>query len=222
MKRTTLIAALVAMLGSTALVVPTLATAQDSTTTPPAAQTADAPAAHGMGMGEGKGVGMGMGMGMRGPMFDFAAVDADKDGKVTEAEMKAWRSAQIAGMDADNDGKITEAELTAYMQTQMNARVAEMAKARIAAQDVDGDGALSVAEMAMPPMQGQMFARLDGNGDGAVTQDEMDAARARMEDMRGGRGDRMRDDDGEGHGGWFGKRGGGQSRDMMDGDNADN
>ena len=35
--------------------------------------------------------GMEMGMGGPGPHFDFATVDADKDGKVTEAELTACR-----------------------------------------------------------------------------------------------------------------------------------
>lgn len=198
MKRSTLLAALVAMLGTTALVAPEFAMAQDSTAT----TTQTAPAADNMHGG----------MGMRGPMFDFAAMDADKDGKVTEAEMTAWRAAQIAGLDADKDGKITEAELTAHIQAQLATRAADMAKARIAAQDVDGDGALSAAELATPPMQAKIFSRLDTDGDGAVTQVEMDAAKAKTATMMGQKDGR------DGGGGWFGRHHrGGHMRGMMDG-----
>lgn len=190
MKRMTLAAALIALAGTTALVAPHFATAQDAATAPAEAQTDTSGAGMGMGMGMGMrghgDMGMGMGMGPAGLMSDFAAMDANKDGSVSQDEMKAWRASQISGLDADKDGKVSEAELTAFIQKKLDARAAEMAKARIAAQDVDGDGALSAAELMAPPMPEKMFARLDTNGDGAVSQDEVSAAQARMQQRMDG------------------------------------
>ena len=47
------------------------------------------------------------GAGMMGPAFDFAAIDANKDGKVTPEELTAWRKAQAAGIDTNADGKLS-------------------------------------------------------------------------------------------------------------------
>ena len=111
-------------------------------------------------------------MGMEGPGFglgkiDFAAVDTDKDGKITAAEMEAYRAAEVAGVDADKDGKLSATELSA---------------------------------MHMARMQ----AMADADGDGALTQEEIDAARAQMAEMRQGRGPGGRGDgEGRGHGRWF-------------------
>ncbi|MBC2837091.1 EF-hand domain-containing protein [Gemmobacter straminiformis] len=163
---------------------------------------------------------MGGGEGM-GPMaqFDFAAIDADKDGKITQAEMTAWRASQVIGVDADKDGKLSADELKAMHMARMEERAANMATQMIERLDVDGDGLLGVEEMAARPGPAMMFDRIDADGDGAVTQEEVDAARAAMAEMRGqgmgegrgmgegmGRGMGAGHGMGEGHGrmrGWF-------------------
>lgn len=125
-----------------------------------------------------------------GPMaaFDFAAVDADKDGKITEAEMQAWRAAEAAKIDADKDGKLSTDELTAMHMARMQERAADMAGRMVTALDSDGDGLLSAAEMAARPMPAMLFGKLDADGDGAVTEAEIAAARDRMAEMRDGEG----------------------------------
>lgn len=159
-------------------------------------------------------MGMGMGMGP-GAGFDFAALDTDGDGRITEAEFRAHRAAMAASLDANGDNLISAEELAAQMTARMQERIEAMAKARVAAQDLDGDGLLSAAELAMPEGPGRLFAMVDADGDGAVTQTEIDAAKERMHDRRGrpGRGDddrpmrhgEGRGGHGHGHGGgWFG------------------
>ncbi len=163
----------------------------------------------GMGMG-GAGIG-GAGMGGMGDegmgpmaMFDFAAVDADKDGKITEAELQAHRAAEVAGIDADKDGKISADELKAMHMARMEDRATEMSTRMIERMDSDGDGLLTVAEMAARPAPVRMFGMIDADGDGAVTEAEIAAAQEKMTEMRGsGEGGR-----GEGghrgrHHGWF-------------------
>lgn len=147
--------------------------------------------------------GMGMGDGM-GPMamFDFTAVDADKDGKVTQAELQAFRAAEVAGIDADKDGKITAAELKAMHMVRLEARATEMADRMIARLDSDGDGALTAAELAARPAPAGMFDRIDADADGAVTEAEIAAAREKMMAMRGGDGEGGRRGGGH-HRGWF-------------------
>ena len=126
-----------------------------------------------------------------GPMaaFDFAAVDADADGKITAEEFAAHRAAETAALDTDKDGLISAAELAAHRMRGMEARATAQAEAMVARLDSDGDGKLSAAELATRPMPARMFDRLDADGDGAVSAAEMEAAKARMAEAPRGRGD---------------------------------
>jgi len=147
----------------------------------------------------------GMGGMMGGAGFDFAAVDSDGDGKLTEAEIRAHRQAGIAGLDADGDGLISAAELSAQMMQRMQARAEAMAAARVARSDFDGDGKLSAAELLSPPMAGRMLSRIDADGDGAITEAEIAEARAAMLARHG-------DGKARSRGGRMGQRGDGPGR----------
>ena len=107
---------------------------------------------------------------------------------------------------------IATEELAAHIKARENARIDERARARVASQDLNGDGMLSAEELLAPPMPTRMFDRLDTDGDGAVSQDEIAQAKAKMQQRMGGGKDRMRgmrdghghNQDGRGHGkGWF-------------------
>lgn len=193
----TYLSAAVVLLGA-GLIAPVIAQTAGGTETAPPEAPAGAPddMAPGMGMDDMPG---------RGPMFDFTAADADKDGKVTKEELMAYRKARLAGTDADGDGLISTEELAAHMKAEMNARIDERAKARVAAQDADGDGKLSAEEMIAPPMPMRLFDRLDADGDGAVSQDEIAKAREMMRQRIGDRGEGRGDGHRKGHQGkgWF-------------------
>lgn len=140
--------------------------------------------------------GPGMGDGAGPFAMKLEAMDADKDGKVTEAEIDAFQAARIAAADADGDGLMSASELSAMHLAQMSERAEAMAARMIEEFDADGDGKLSGAEMAARPMPARMFGRIDTDNDGAITQEEVDAAMEKMEGRRGGRGHGH----GEGHG----------------------
>ena len=123
----------------------------------------------------------------RGPLFPFEAVDADKDGKVTETELNAYRAAQTAAIDADADGKLSIEELTAMHLARLSGHAARMATRMVENRDTDGDKALSAAELASRPMPAGLFARADADGDGAVTPAEIEAMQQEMKTRMGGR-----------------------------------
>ncbi len=123
--------------------------------------------------------------GPRGMMFPFETVDADKDGKVTEAEFDAYRAAEAKAMDANADGKLTVEELTAAQLARLTARATEMATKMVEAQDTDGDMALSAAELASRPMPARLFEKADADEDGAVTLAEIEALQDEMEEHQG-------------------------------------
>ena len=132
-----------------------------------------------------------MGMMMQGPFggpgFDFDAVDADKDGKITPEEFKAHRAAAMAAVDADADGKITADELVAHHLKQAEARARTMAPEMLKDLDADGDGAVTVTELQAsgPQLRAKMLRRIDTDGDGAVSKAELAAMQARMAEGRG-------------------------------------
>lgn len=147
---------------------------------------------------------------MRGGMmggFDFAAADANEDGKVTQDEFNAWRASMVAGIDTDKDGKISVEELAAMHLKQMQAAADAMAQRMVKELDTDGDGKLSAAELVAHPMPMDAFALADTNKDGVVDQAEAEAAQQMMwRGAMGGhhgkhpRGMMMDDDEGQGFG----------------------
>ena len=125
--------------------------------------------------------GMGMGMGGpgegRGAMLAqmFETIDADKDGKVTLAEIQAHRAAEFAAADTNGDGAISPEELSAMQLARFQEKLAERTQAMLDNMDNDGNGSLSADELGQGPGE-RNFARLDTDNDGAISKEEAEAA----------------------------------------------
>lgn len=95
-----------------------------------------------------------------------------------DATRPAMPTLDFATADANGDGGITSDEWATYAATLMQGRMAEGIATR-------ADALLTAG---------------DANGDGMLSRDELvTAMTARMDEMRGQRGERMRGHDGEGH-----------------------
>jgi len=140
----------------------------------------------------------GMRDGQMQPRFDFAAADADGDGKVTQDELSALRAAEIAALDADGDGFISVEEMTERMVRGMKERLAIRAERQIGNMDSDGDGKLAVTELPDLPLGNRLFAAIDADADGAITEEEIAEARGMFAKLRG-----MGEGRGEGQGRWM-------------------
>ncbi|MGG7643684.1 EF-hand domain-containing protein [Rhodovulum sp. YNF3179] len=141
--------------------------------------------------------------GARGAQMPFEEIDADGDGRVTAAEMEAYRDARLAEADANGDGALDKAELIAAAEARRAARLARMADRMLERRDADGDGKLSAEELAEAGRGMRLFERLDADGDGAVTEAEVAAMHGARMGRHGG-GDRH-GHDGRGPGPrWFG------------------
>ena len=123
--------------------------------------------------------------------------DADKDGKVTQAEIDQNRTQWHGDFDADKNASLSLEEFTALWLKAKN----EMIVREFQFFDRDGNGQVTLDEYRMP-MQ-DMVARRDRNGDGALSPDD-----------RGGRGKHReghhRWGKGDGAGEGMGKGGGNQ------------
>lgn len=160
-----------------ALALGTAATAQD--------QMMDDMSGMGMGMRPGMGIGAILGLGA----LDFAALDTDGDGALTEADLDARIAARFAQADADGSGGLSAAEMVAMAeiirQEQMAARLAQ-ALVRV---DDSGDSEIQLDELqARAPATVHLFDRVDADNDGTITPEEFAAAQeamqARMDGMR--------------------------------------
>lgn len=115
----------------------------------------------------------------KGPRHSFEEIDANSDGQVTQDEMTAHRKARFDSVDADGDGVLSRAEIEARGKEKAAKRAGKM----IERMDTDGDGGVSFDEM-QAKRGGKMFERADTDGDGAITKAEFDAAREKMREMR--------------------------------------
>lgn len=113
----------------------------------------------------------------------FDTMDANKDGVIdrTDRELrgKQRRDAWFAKADADKDGKLTRAEIDqadvarrAEFQQRLQARMDE----RFAASDANKDGRLSRDEVKDSRLAGR-FDALDTNKDGVLSKDELAAGK---------------------------------------------
>jgi Ca2+-binding EF-hand superfamily protein len=105
--------------------------------------------------------------GMHGNMRLHKA-DADKSGDITFDEFSAAMKGRMEAADANHDGKVTVEELAACLE---KARFERMAKRLIARFDTNGDGQLTEDEVQ--GRQKKLFALLDRNDDGKIEKDEM-------------------------------------------------
>lgn len=136
----------------------------------------------------------------------FERMDANSDGVINEADREARLSERFAKMDADGDGVLSEAEFAAAheqrraerqerRETRGERRGGRQAmrggrggrggpQAMLKRADANGDGQVTQAEMQAAALA--RFDRMDTNGDGTITRDER---RAAMQAMRGARRD---------------------------------
>jgi Ca2+-binding EF-hand superfamily protein len=116
-------------------------------------------------------------------------LDTDKNGSVSPAELQAEVARHFAQADQNKDGRVTKQESEAFFaskRAERESKHGERAKQRFAEQDANKDGKLSKQELSRLP--GDWFERVDLNGDGFVTADEMSEAHATMKERFGKRG----------------------------------
>lgn len=104
--------------------------------------------------------------GHQGGMQMLKQADANGDGQTTLAEAQAKVLERATAIDTNKDGAITAAELQAHRE-QMRA---ERRAARMAAMDADKNGTVSVEEFAA--VHSERLARVDRNGDGILDADD--------------------------------------------------
>jgi len=92
-------------------------------------------------------------------------MDKDGDGQIALSELNDRHREFFEAADADGNGAITREEMKAHHQ----ARRAERDARRFP--DADGDGVVSKAEY--DAKADERFAKLDANGDGMLSEDEM-------------------------------------------------
>lgn len=88
---------------------------------------------------------------------------------------KAYIDAGFAAMDFNKDGKVTRAEFDRFMRERL-ARQAAAFDAAFAQLDADSDGKISKAEAEANTALAQHFAEVDSNSDGFVNKDELRTA----------------------------------------------
>jgi uncharacterized membrane protein len=108
--------------------------------------------------------------------MSFEDLDQNGDGQLTQSELEARGAERFASVDTNNDGKLSEDELTA----QGRSKAQERAQRMIERLDSDGDGALSQAELDERPNRGRIFARIDANDDGTISKEEFEDGRKNM------------------------------------------
>jgi len=112
-------------------------------------------------------------------MFD--SMDADGDGRVSEAEHADGARKMFATMDANGDGRVTATEMTAAHEKVTGKRTTKddlPATEKIAAIDTNGDGVLSAEEHEAGSKL--MFERMDADHDGFLTWSEFSAGHASL------------------------------------------
>lgn len=113
-------------------------------------------------------------------MAEFAKQHPDKAGKWAARKDRGF---DFAAVDANKDGYIVRGELRTYherMRPQREARFAQRRAERFAEADINKDGKLSKLEVGekMPRLQ-QSFAWMDDNRDGFLSQQELQPRRGR-------------------------------------------
>jgi Ca2+-binding EF-hand superfamily protein len=114
---------------------------------------------------------------------ELKATDTNGDGKLSPKEYAAGAKQTLDDMDANNDGKVTVAEMKAAEARAEKTGAGEMSAAeKIRAMDRNGDGAVGEVERASAVTR--MFEALDTDADGFASKAELAAGYEKL--LQGG------------------------------------
>lgn len=144
--------------------------------------------------------------GGRGAMLggEFAELDVDGDGQLTEADLLAQAAARLTEADTDGNGGLDADELAARIAERTVLRMgprggdpsawaAAVAKRVLDRRDADDDGLLSAAELGPQKGFGRMIDRFDTDDDNAISKAEFDEAKAEFAARQAKRGGERHD-----------------------------
>lgn len=128
--------------------------------------------------------------GDRGFRADFSTLDADGNGELTEAELRAHAQSRFDAADTDGDGALSAEEMLAARgnadSERFEARISRMIERR----DANGNGGLDFDEIGPgPDRMTARFERLDADGSGGISEAELEAAKTARAERKGPRGD---------------------------------
>jgi EF hand len=110
---------------------------------------------------------------------DFSDVDTDGDGRLTQDELEAKLAADFADGDANSDGYISAEEFLNWIGIEVTDETLDQATAMLNAIADDDDGHVQLADVEERIASVDSgFDRIDADGDGTVSQDERDSAKA--------------------------------------------
>lgn len=97
----------------------------------------------------------------------FKTYDTNADGALTQQEIDTARTAKFSEFDGNGDGQLSLDEYQALWADAMRAAMVD----RFQAHDENGDGQVTSEEFAA--QLSDLVARLDRNGDGALSREDM-------------------------------------------------
>jgi Ca2+-binding EF-hand superfamily protein len=112
------------------------------------------------------------------PANQFAALDSDKDGKISSIEYTNANMAAFRSMDKDRDGKVSGVEMT-EAQPSASGSPYPLSSAQLSEIDADKDSQLTAAEASSGALR--MFANLDINGDQSLSANELNTRQYRTD-----------------------------------------
>lgn len=120
----------------------------------------------------------------------FEKMDLNADGAITREEAAEYRRKRIMAADADGDGAVTLAEMKAHYEKKWGDKKKDGDKAKDGKKgdrtekhfkkwDANADGKVTAEEI---DAKSDRFDKWDADGDGKVTKEEMEAAKARWKE----------------------------------------
>ena len=110
---------------------------------------------------------------------EFKRMDSDGNGKVTAVEHAAYAETMFKQSDTNYDGQVSVAECNAAQAAHGKKIKKNAASTHVRLVDTDGSGQISAA--GNDAFAKSAFTRADKNGDGTLSEDEVEAAHKAME-----------------------------------------
>ena len=111
--------------------------------------------------------------------MDFATLDVDGSGEIEPADLDALRASRFQEFDTNGDGAVSEEEFVAHAAARAGERAGEMFR-RL---DADGDGMLSRDVLESRGGRGpgtMLIERADTDGSGGVSEEVFEAMKSRF------------------------------------------